>query len=199
MSSIRTARTASATALASAAIMATVALAPAASALTTEDLPLVNGNRQGHLGQPFMPGEITDPRFGDTVPIELRPSIGCMGPDVLPEGEPREGLHLVTADTREPTSVGFLGSLTDPAVLLPTSDRLTVTWTNTDTGQSGESTVEGRNFGTELRINTGTGRVTGTAVLVSEGILGPIGLGSIGGGPHETQFDLDYTTVDCIP
>lgn len=74
-----------------------------------------------------------------------------------------------------------------------------MTWTNHDTGQTGEDVSEGRGLNTEIRVNTGTGHITGTAVLTSQGPLGPIELGSLGGGPHETSWDFDYTTADCIP
>lgn len=179
--------------------LSTVALAPAASALTTEDIPTVNGFRQGHISQPAIPGEITDPRFGNQVSVELRPGIGCLGPDQAPDGDPREGLFFATADMNPPPPGGLLGSLSDPARLIPTQDELTVQWTNNTTGESGESVAGGRHFTTETRINTGTGNVTGTAVLTSQGPLGAIEAGSLGGGPHEVRFDFEYTTVPCTP
>lgn len=190
------------TTLAAAALTAALSaavLAPSASALTTEDLPTVNGFRQGHVAQPAQAAEITDPRFGNQVPVELRPSIGCMGPGQLPEGQPREGLFLAAVDISPPVPGGLLGSLTDPATLVPTSDRFTVTWTNHTTGESGESVVGGRNLSAETRVNTGTGHITGTAVLSSQGPLGAIELGSLGGGPHEVRFEFDHTTVTCTP
>lgn len=55
-------------ALAAATALSATVLAPAASAVTTEDLPMVNGHRQGHLMQPAIPGEITDPLFGGQIP-----------------------------------------------------------------------------------------------------------------------------------
>lgn len=199
MTSIPRSRPATIGALAAAAAVSAVALAPAASAVTTEDLPMANGVRQGYLMQPAIEGEITDPLFGGQVPVTLGPGIGCTAPDQTPEGQPREGLFFSTADATVPDQVGFFASLSDPTSLIPTSDRLTVNWTNHDTGESGEVSADGRDLGTEIRVPTGTGHITGTVVLTSEGPLGPIELGSVGGGPHEAHFDFDYTTADCIP
>lgn len=186
-------------ALAAATALSTVALAPAASAVTTEDLPMVNDHRQGYLMQPAIESEITDPLFGEQVPIEFRPGIGCTGPDQTPEGQHREGLFFATEDMTPQESVGLVASVSDPLAVIPTSDQLTVTWTNHDTGETGEVISQGQHLRTEAAVPTGTGHITGTAVLTSEGPLGPIELGSLGGGPHETQVDFDHTTADCTP
>lgn len=192
-----TSRRMTATALGAVAAFSAVALAPGASALTTEDIPLVNGHRQGHISQGVHKTEITHPIGGATVPIEFRPSIGCMGPgQVDPAGEPREGIFIAT-DDMTPRDPG-LGSIADPAVLIPTSDTLTVTWTNHSTGESGETVASGQRLRTEARINTGTGHVTGTAVLATQGPLGGLAAGSLGGA-DEARYDFDFTTVACTP